>query len=94
MYFVKNDRRSALITDGHPGGWCCTSLQVASKLSSARNTLSSTATAQVEAMRYGMQLLDKSHRWAQPCSWVCGDDRGWICHGSSKGAMVADATVA
>lgn len=41
--------------------------QVASKLSSARSALSSSATAQVEAMRYGMQLLDKSHR----CG-VCG----------------------
>lgn len=37
--------------------------QVASKLSSARSALSSSATAQVEAMRYGMQLLDKSHRY-------------------------------
>jgi hypothetical protein len=37
-------------------------VQVASKLTSARSALSSSATAQVEAMRYGMQLLDKSHR--------------------------------
>jgi hypothetical protein len=40
----------------------CDTTQVASKLSSARSALNSSATAQVEAMRYGMQLLDKSHR--------------------------------
>lgn len=36
--------------------------EVASKLSSARSALSSSAAAQVEAAKYGLQLLDKSHR--------------------------------
>eukprot|EP00882_Tetradesmus_deserticola_P028569 GHRQ01031833.1.p1 GENE.GHRQ01031833.1~~GHRQ01031833.1.p1 ORF type:complete len:185 (+),score=92.86 GHRQ01031833.1:43-597(+) len=36
--------------------------EVASKLASSRTTLSSTTAAQVDAARYGLQLLDKSHR--------------------------------
>lgn len=36
--------------------------EIASKLSSARSALSSSAAAQIEAAKYGLQLLDKSHR--------------------------------
>eukprot|EP00879_Flechtneria_rotunda_P009504 GHRR01009948.1.p1 GENE.GHRR01009948.1~~GHRR01009948.1.p1 ORF type:complete len:813 (+),score=297.11 GHRR01009948.1:359-2797(+) len=36
--------------------------EVSSKLTSARSTLSSGAAAQIEAAKYGLQLLDKSHR--------------------------------
>uniref|UniRef100_A0A383WAU5 Exocyst complex component Sec6 n=1 Tax=Tetradesmus obliquus TaxID=3088 RepID=A0A383WAU5_TETOB len=36
--------------------------EVSSKLASSRSTLSSTTAAQVDAARYGLQLLDKSHR--------------------------------
>jgi hypothetical protein len=35
---------------------------MASKLSSTKSMLSSGAASQVEAVRFGMQLLDKSHR--------------------------------
>eukprot|EP00878_Enallax_costatus_P014740 GHUV01015423.1.p1 GENE.GHUV01015423.1~~GHUV01015423.1.p1 ORF type:complete len:364 (+),score=71.44 GHUV01015423.1:323-1414(+) len=36
--------------------------EVASKLSSARSALSSSTAAQIDAAKYGLQLLDKSHR--------------------------------
>lgn len=36
--------------------------EVSSKLSSARSALSSSTAAQIDAAKYGLQLLDKSHR--------------------------------
>jgi hypothetical protein len=45
--------------------------QVAAKLSAARAALSSGASAQVDAMRYGMSLLDKSQRCAARVRGMC-----------------------